>query len=104
MWSRIISFQKAYGRVVEYDLRGMQVHPISELDIPWHAALVVGSFHRKHVFLDKRLPDLRSIAADLTAFGNRVKWAWHYQDEVAPSYIRLVKRDPCPYVGVIPPE
>lgn len=103
MWLRMLRVDQSLDRIVTYSWRDRLVRPLGEFELPWPAVVALGGFHRKHIILDPRRPDLKQVAKDLTAFGNRIKWAWFHRAEQQP-YTRLIKRLPPPCREVVPPE
>lgn len=104
MWARFLALDKAYSRIVAYSWRERRIRQVGPETIPWHVAVLLGTFHRKHIFFETSRPRIRDILHDLQTMGNRLKWRWHFRNEErSSSYIKVPRRIQ-PYTDITPPE
>ena len=105
MWQRLLRIDAAYDRIAVFDHVQKRVYPAPELILPWPAAVALGSFHRKHVLVDPRLPSVKQLARDLNEFSNRLKWMWWHRNEGNQRpFLRLIRSAPPSFPNVVAPE
>ena len=75
-------------------------------EVPWFLAVTLATCSAKHVFQDRRMPEMKSLALAVNELENKVKWQYVFKDESTTS-TRFSKKKfmPTPPCNkVLPPE
>ena len=103
-WQRALDLSACYGRLLKFDPNSRSVFAVEREEISWTAALLLGGFHRKHVFVGRRLPVSHHFDRDVRAFLEKLKWRWHFRNETSSALPKTMRLTPPSYGGLIPPE
>ena len=75
------------------------------LTLPWASVWFLTRYHRKHVFLTKKLPSWKRFRLFLANNIRKVKWRWHFAKEPrALPLVRVKTKNIAAYPHVCPPE
>jgi hypothetical protein len=88
-WLALLHFPFHQQSVYVLDTQSNQVHHPgayfqfpSDLDgsFPWNVILLLGRYHRKHIFLSNRRPKLDLVNKSIFQFTNRFIWQWFFSN------------------------
>eukprot|EP00435_Cladocopium_sp_Y103_P039928 s1061_g10.t1 len=101
-WLGLLRYQDFAKQVYVLDQNCMTVsHPFAPFEvhsslrtrtIPWHVVLLLGKYHRKHIFHGNRLPRVELAMREVSDFLTKLKWQWFFRGEEAPGPVLKAKR------------
>lgn len=75
-------------------------HPVGDYRLPWPIVYLLGRYHRKHLFMSRAVPKLRSLGDAVTEFENKLRWKWSFRkSEVAKPSILVKSRTTPKFIG-----
>ena len=101
-WLGLLRYQDFAKQVYVLDQDCMTVsHPFAPFEvhsslrtqtIPWHVVLLLGKYHRKHIFHGHRLPRVELAMREVNDFLAKLKWQWYFRGEEVSGPVLRTKR------------
>ena len=100
-WVLLTQFDNMRKRVYNLDSNTLTVgFPIATFEqlhpgaLPWNVILLLGKYHRKHIFLSNRIPSIELAMKDVGKFTTRLGWKWFFRNDDSKLHFK-VRRRPC---------